>query len=133
MRRAVLNPFFSKQKVATLEPLIEKKIDQLSRRLQEFASSANVLSIGTAYSALNMDIITEYTMIKGQDNLQIKDFNHDIVEAVRGATKIWQWAKHISLLPWLYERIPLWMIQKVSVPMAQWMALQQVCKVSQLK
>lgn len=132
MRRAALNPFFSKQKVATIEPLIEKKIDQLSRRLQEFASSGNVLPIGCAYSALTMDIITEYAMIKGQDNLQAKDFNREMVVAVRGAAALWQWGKIFSLVPWLCERTPLWLIKQISAPLGQWTAMQQVCKMSQL-
>lgn len=132
MRRAALNPFFSKQKIATLEPLIENKIDQLSRRFREFASSASVLSIGTAYSALNMDIITEYTLIKGQDNVHAKDFNYEMVEAVKGVIKLWQLGKHVPVLPWLYERTPVWVIKQINVRMAQWTALQKVRKVSQL-
>lgn len=132
MRRAALNPFFSKQKVATLEPLIEKKIDQLSRRLQEFAASANVVSIGSAYSALTMDIITEYAMIKGQDNLQAKDFNREMAEAVRGAAALWQWGKLISWIPWLCEKTPVWVIKQINAPLAQWTAMQQVRKMSRL-
>lgn len=131
-RRAALNPFFSKQKVATLEPLVGEKIDQLSRRLQEFVSSASVLSLGTAYSALTMDIVTAYTMIKGQDNLEAKDFNQGIVEAVKGAIEMWQWGKHIPVIIWLYERTPVWMIRKLSVHMAEWTATQQVRRVFQL-
>lgn len=126
MRRAALNPFFSKQKIATLGPLMEKKIDQLSRRFQEFAASGNVLSIGTAYSALNMDIITEYTLIKGYNNLQAEDFNYEMVEAVKGATIMWQWAKHITVLPWLFERMPLRVIKRISAGLGQWTALQKV-------
>lgn len=128
VRRAALNPFFSKQKVATLEPLIETKIDQLSQRLQELASSAKVVSVSNAYSALNMDIITEYAMIKGFDNLQAKDFNRDMSETVKGAIKIWQWAKHLPIILWLHERTPLWVIKKISPPMAQWITLNQVRK-----
>lgn len=132
LRRVALNPFFSKQKIATLEPLIERKIDQLSQRFREFASEARVLSIGTAYSALAMDIVTEYTMIKGEDNVQVKDFNFDMVEAVKGSTKLWHLGKHVPILPWIYERTPVWMIRQISVPMAQWTAMMQVRKVSQL-
>ncbi|MCJ1464854.1 hypothetical protein MMC07_003469 [Pseudocyphellaria aurata] len=124
-RRAALNPFFSKQKVATLEPLVEEKIGQLSRRLQDFASSARVLSLSTAYSALTSDIVTAYTMIKGQDNLEAEDFNQSMVEAARGNVQMWHWGKYIPFIIWLYERTPVWMMRKFNVQMAEWTALGQ--------
>lgn len=128
IRRAALNPFFSKQRITSLEPLVQRKLEILSKRVEGFAASGDVVSIGTAYSALNMDIITEYTMIKGQENLLHKDFNQDMVEAIQGLIKIWVWAKH---MPWVLSvlgTVPHWVVKSLDPKMAGYLKFQEVCR-----
>lgn len=61
MRRMALNPFFSKQAVQRLEPMIQSKIDLLGKRLREFAQQGQVLTVENAMMALTTDIISEYS------------------------------------------------------------------------
>jgi hypothetical protein len=61
MRRMALNPFFSKQAVQRLEPMIQSKIDLLCKRLREFAQQGRVLTVENAMMALTTDIISEYS------------------------------------------------------------------------
>ena len=73
MRRMALNPFFSKQAVQRLEPMIQSKIDLLCRRLREFAQQGQVLTVENAMMALTTDIISEYSFGYSYDALEQED------------------------------------------------------------
>jgi cytochrome P450 len=52
MRRAALNPFFSKQKVRALQPKIETVVENLLARFEEFAVTKKPLPMSDAFAAL---------------------------------------------------------------------------------
>lgn len=125
-RRAALNPFFSKQKVASLEVVIRNQIEKLAQRIEEYAASGNVLSIGTAYCALTMDIISEYSMGKSYANLEYPNFHQELVEAVSGFGTLWRIGKHFRLFSLLVANIPIWIIRKLDPKAAAWIAFEAV-------
>lgn len=52
MRRAALNPFFSKQKIRGLQPKIEHVVDNLLARFEDFADTKQPLPMSDAFAAL---------------------------------------------------------------------------------
>jgi hypothetical protein len=52
MRRGALNPFFSKAKVRSLQPLIERVASNLLSRFEEFRTSGEPMTISLAFAAL---------------------------------------------------------------------------------
>ena len=52
MRRAALNPFFSKQKVRSLQPRIEKVVNNLLIRFDGFANKPESVKVSDAFAAL---------------------------------------------------------------------------------
>lgn len=52
VRRAALNPSFSKASVRNLQPLIDAKLDFFVERLEEFHKSGEVMVINYAFAAL---------------------------------------------------------------------------------
>jgi cytochrome P450 len=52
LRRAALNPFFSKTSVRNLQPLIDAKLDFFIERFEEFHKSGEVMVINHAFAAL---------------------------------------------------------------------------------
>lgn len=74
IRRVVLNPYFSKRSVVRLEPLIQNAVENLCRRMEEFKEAGEVFPISDAYTALTMDVITEYCFAKSYNNLLKEDF-----------------------------------------------------------
>ena len=52
MRRAALNPYFSKAKVRSLQPRIESGLKNLMGRFQEFQKSGEPMTVSLAYAAL---------------------------------------------------------------------------------
>ena len=129
-RRAAMNPYFSKQKIAAMEPIIHEQIDKFCRRMNEFAKSGDVVPIGVAYAALNMDIVTEYTMEGSYGNLNYKDFNADMVDCVKGVGPQWRLGKHVQWFPKVFPHIPNWIIAKIDPRSAQWHAFQKVSTIT---
>jgi len=53
MRRAAMNPFFSKASVRRLQPIIHERIEKLMSRIEGFQSSGEPLTISLAYVAFS--------------------------------------------------------------------------------
>ena len=125
-RRQPWNAFFTVEAVSGLEPTIKSQIDRLSNRVTKFAESREVLPIGVAYSAMTMDIITEYATGSSYGNLDCKDFNQALVHCFTGFGPVWRVAKHIPWLLPLFMMFPSWIMVMLSEKTAQYRALQEV-------
>ena len=62
IRRAAINPFFSKQKVASLQPVIQGLADKLCKKLENVRATGDVVPMECAFDAFTMDVITEYSL-----------------------------------------------------------------------
>jgi cytochrome P450 len=74
MRRSALNPFFSKQAVMKLEPVIQGNIDRLRDRLADTAGTGIPVNISDAFTCLSADIIGAYAFGEGYGLLDCEDF-----------------------------------------------------------
>jgi cytochrome P450 len=74
MRRAALNPHFSKASVGRLESTVKSNVDTLCARLQTFAGSGNPVNLSDAFTSLSADVIGSYTFGNSYGFLQIEDF-----------------------------------------------------------
>lgn len=125
-RRAPLNPFFSKQNIASREPVIQNQIEKLTRRIDDFTISGDALSIGIAYCALTMDIVSEYATGKSYGSLDYPDFNQEMAACVSSIGKIWRIGKHFYLLWLLMMNVPNWILRKLDPKSAQFTAFENV-------
>ena len=110
LRRAALNPYFSKQSVAKLEPMIRNVVVNLCRRLREARDTGEPVNLGHAFAALTMDVITEYSFSKSYGCLDAPDFMHqwpDIMDAVSESSHV---NKQFGWLLPLLKKMPLWMV-----------------------
>jgi cytochrome P450 len=136
IRRAPLNPFFSKQKIAKLEPVIQRQIDKLCERIEGFATEGededgkqvvNVLNVRYAYAAFTMDVATEYAMAKSTGNLDHPDFNPAFQNMLRGMGPVWHLSKQITWLPKAFDSLPAWMIKRMDEGAGQYREFQDRC------
>lgn len=74
LRRSVLNPFFSTQKIVDIQDLVKAKILKLCDILRARRKSGLPINMARAYRAMTMDIITEYVMTGSFDYLDREDF-----------------------------------------------------------
>lgn len=114
MRRMALNPFFSKQAVQRLEPMIQSKIDLLCERLREWALRERVLDVETAMMALTTDIIFEYSFGYSYNSLAQEDlaaFWNSSFKENMGSSVLF---RYFPLLGRVVTSLPLWVIKIVS-------------------
>ncbi|KAJ4342119.1 hypothetical protein N0V95_007029 [Ascochyta clinopodiicola] len=100
IRRAAINPFFSKQRVLGLQDLIWKHVGKLCARFEEFKQSERPLPTGQAFGCLTADIIIEYSMGIEQDALEDPDFAPLFTQAVKKFASMGVFTKH---MPWLHD------------------------------
>src|SRR5207247_2401524 len=68
------SPYFSKQSVTRLAPLIQSRVDTLCERFREAQKSGEPVNLSDACSALTGDIITKYSFGKSYGFLAQPDF-----------------------------------------------------------
>jgi cytochrome P450 len=75
MRRAAINPFFSKRKVAQYSPCIQRHMDRLVKRVKsEFVGNDSILNLSDMWSAFTADVVVDYTFEKPYDFILSPDF-----------------------------------------------------------
>ena len=116
MRREPFNPYFSKQSVSRLQPLlIQRTVDKLCDRLTYFQGTRKPVVMTHAYAALTIDIISEYSFPEGYDLLdQPGDFSHDYYDAFMTVSKFCHIFKQFGWLYSVFEALPLWFTRLTS-------------------
>ncbi|KIW64479.1 hypothetical protein PV04_09408 [Phialophora macrospora] len=114
MRRAPLNPFFSKKAVAQLEPTIASAVEKLCARLAGFQQTKEPVNLRFAFAGLTMDVVTEYAFANCYNCLDEPDFAPQWVEAVDSLSV----QSHVNKqFPWLLPMmrpIPLWLVERMN-------------------
>ncbi|KAK7755515.1 hypothetical protein SLS62_002447 [Diatrype stigma] len=96
-RRAALNPFFSKVKVANSQFIIQGAVEKLCNRLRGF-SATEVVPLGSAISALTRDVSAEFLFGMSFNHLDDEDFNSGILAMHQNGGKIWRVTKHQKMM-----------------------------------
>ncbi|KIW89319.1 uncharacterized protein Z519_10173 [Cladophialophora bantiana CBS 173.52] len=114
MRRAPLNPFFSKKAVARLEPMIRSVVEKLCARLAGFQQTKEPVNLRYAFAALTMDVITDYAFANCYNCLDEPDFAPVWPEAVDSVSE----QSHVNKqFPWLLpvmKLVPLWLVERIN-------------------
>ncbi|KAK2809424.1 hypothetical protein FQN50_003883 [Emmonsiellopsis sp. PD_5] len=97
-RRAVLNPYFSKQRIQRLEPVIHAEVNKFCQRIQDFANAGQPAPLTHGYTCLTTDIITEYTATKGFGYLDAPDWLPHWSRTLKSTGRIGTMAKQF---PWI--------------------------------
>ncbi|KAE9368851.1 cytochrome P450 [Stipitochalara longipes BDJ] len=85
LRRGALNSFFSKRAVTQLEPVIQEKVAKLCARLGSVRGTGEVVRVDAAFTALTMDVISQYSFARDDDYLSEPDFKLKWKETLVGA------------------------------------------------
>jgi hypothetical protein len=70
LRRGALNPFFSKQSIISIEPIIYDKVSRLCALFRRHLSSQRPVELHQAFSSLTLDIISDYCFGKSWNCLE---------------------------------------------------------------
>ena len=82
MRRATLNPYFSKASVRKLESINRERVSTLLNRFETHRATGKVVSLGIIFRALTTDVIQQYSFGVSDNNLDLDDYNAPFYESV---------------------------------------------------
>ena len=127
VRRAPWNPYFSKQSVERLQPLlIQNLVNKLCDRLEEHRDAGKPVIMLHAYACLTVDVISEYSFPEGYSYLDLKEFDREHYDAWMAMSKMSHLFKQFG---WLYpflSSLPIW-VTKMSSP-ETYIVLQQMLR-----
>jgi cytochrome P450 len=101
-RRAPLNPFFSKQNIRRLEPVLQRCLGKLLGRLEQNAESGKPMRMNLLFNATTSDIISDYCFGESYNNLDKEDLNEPQVLAENENRLMFHFA---TFSPWLVPTI----------------------------
>ncbi|KAL8958568.1 MAG: hypothetical protein Q9193_004396, partial [Seirophora villosa] len=125
IRRRAFQNFFSKQKIISLEPLIQSRVDKLCQRLEGFAGTDKEVPIRHAYECLTNDIVMEYTLGKSDHSVEHPDFNPALHETIKLLGMSGHYMKLIPGIQGILPFIPPSVITFLVPAMAPIVALQK--------
>ena len=113
LRRAAINPFFSKQKVTALQPVIQRLAEKLVVKFEKCRGTDEVIPLECAFDAFTMDVITEYALDTNFGYLDQPGWSSDFRELERafGYTGYMQkmFPPLIRIMNSLPDRLVVWM------------------------
>ncbi|KAG0647531.1 Cytochrome P450 monooxygenase [Hyphodiscus hymeniophilus] len=86
IRRAPLNPMFSKRSITKFEPVIKEKVELLSKAIAAYREDGRLLILSDAFNAFAGDVIATYCFGFSYNHMESPDFIdnfHPAYEAVR--------------------------------------------------
>lgn len=106
-RRAPMNPYFSKQSIQRLEPILQRTLKKVLGRLAQNAESGEPIGMHLLYSATTSDIISDYCFGQSYNNLDREDLNARYFAGFTKGVKRYHQLSTISWLPSLIQAFPL--------------------------
>ncbi|KAK6441795.1 hypothetical protein LTR95_001961 [Oleoguttula sp. CCFEE 5521] len=126
LRRAALNPFFSKRAIDDLQYEIQQKVDKMCDRIsREYARPGISLEIGTAFTALTMDVITSYCFGESKGCLDEDNFGPRWKRLMTTAFAITPIAKHFPIMMRIRAAIPPRIVVRLIPSMAGFVEVRQ--------
>lgn len=125
-RRAAMSPFFSKQSVNRLEPMLSHMVEKLCKRIEEYRASGQPLLIRQAYMCLTTDIITLYALNRSWGFLDSPDLSPLWVETMKAVVKTGALVKYFPFLMVLMEALPIRVIERMDAGMGLLLRFREV-------
>ena len=140
MRRAPINPFFSKKSITAMEPLIQSKVDLLCSALGEYAPDGSdeeragqVIELGLAYMSLALDVISHYAFGKSYGLLQVPGFSQLWKDVVENIMESFALVRNLPWLPELFKKLPMPITRMLDKRMAFYLQMEAETRVEVTK
>ena len=114
LRRGVLNPFFSKKAVVSLEEGTRSKVDRVCEKMQDYAKEGKVVDLGAAFTAVTLDVITEYCYGACLNCIEEPDFAPRWKKLMGGLFESVPFGKHFPEIMNVMQTLPRPMVEKLN-------------------
>jgi hypothetical protein len=107
IRRASLNPFFSKQKVLQQEGTIRRQVDKTCARIdEEFLGTRNVLRADYMFASASCDIVADYAFGRSYNMLDARKFMSSFIYSIDSFKKAGLYNVQFPWLPKIINQLP---------------------------
>lgn len=110
MRRAPLNPFFSKGSVLKYIGIIQRCTEKLCTRLEGFYESKTPIDLRVAFSALTSDVISKYSYGESYDTLGKPDMDPHTYGSMVSTGELAHLLKHFPWIMRIANLLPHWVV-----------------------
>lgn len=132
LRRDILNPYFSKRTVLTLEPMINERVDRLLMHVDGAVESKGAIDFDAAFAALTADIVSFYFYGKDFGYLDSDGFKFAERDAITGLIGFYHIARFLPSLARFIKSMPIPII-KLLQPGTATLLISQVETKNQIK
>lgn len=126
LRRSALNPFFSTQAVAKLEPTVKAKVDAVCQHFKRARETGTAINIEVVFAALTTDIISEYAFARDTGYLDNMDKATEWTEVLRDSAHSSNLFRYCPLLIRLLQDAPPWLVRMMDPKLLQLVSLKTV-------
>ncbi|KAL9105922.1 MAG: hypothetical protein Q9227_008982 [Pyrenula ochraceoflavens] len=113
-RRIAASSFFSKRSIQALEPVLRQKTDELIQLLEKESALDRVINFQAAYTALTMDIVSQYCFGESMGSLEKEKYGRSWMEFFHSGVHVHPIARQFSYLFDQSRKMPGWLATKVS-------------------
>lgn len=106
-RRAALAPFFSKQRIRSLNGKVAEVTERISHRLAtEYASTGRVVSVSDMWSSMTIDITTDLAFSRSENCSAAPEFKSPLSTGMQKIIWAGHWNAHFRILVHVMNWIP---------------------------
>ncbi|KAL2818535.1 cytochrome P450 [Aspergillus granulosus] len=116
-RRRILNNFFSKQSVLSLEPLIQEKVTKLADYFEQTFHAGTVVRLNHTLAAFTSDVIAHYCYGESYNYLDALAEPNHLKDGLGGLLLLVHVFYFFPFLPTVFASIPLWLTGMISPAM----------------
>lgn len=118
LRRAAVDPYFSKRNVLKLESVIDAKVTRLCELMGKYYAKGQPMNLTNALLATTMDIITEYSFADCYHLLDSEQLSDKWRETITSVMKNTALINHYGWLPRLVEGLPRKLSQLIAADLS---------------
>ncbi|OKL62297.1 hypothetical protein UA08_02301 [Talaromyces atroroseus] len=123
VKRAALNPFFSRKRVLELEEVVQQKATKLEARIRSALSEQGYIDLHHGFRAISVDVITDYAFDNCYSFLDQSDFGVDFFNMIRDFGPGFWFFQQFPVLQPLAFGLPFWLVKMIDGPLKRMMML----------
>ncbi|EPS25624.1 hypothetical protein PDE_00558 [Penicillium oxalicum 114-2] len=114
IRRQPMNPFFSQQRIRSLEPMLREMVEKLCVGMRGWMQRQAPLHLYHAFNAFTTDVVVEYTMGQSFHYLDDPDFSPQWSTTIQAIVRAGMQFKQFQWFMALFELLPRWLVLKIN-------------------
>lgn len=130
VKRAALNPFFSRKKVLDLEDIVQQKAKKLVTRMENAFDSTGSIDLHHGYRAISVDVITDYAFDHCYKFLDQEDFGVEFFNMIRDFGPAFWFFQEFPRTQAVALATPFWLAKLTSGALTRMMLHHEVCPCS---